>query len=160
MRKGWIKVKLAPANRYAYYLTPHGFAEKSRLTAQYLTISFNFFRRARAECSELLSECATRGWRRVGLAGVSDLAEIALLCAHEARVEIVGVIDPSVESEEFAGLPVVRRLSDLNAVSAVLVTDFRNPQAVFDELAIAMPSERLLTPPLLRIGRRPTALAE
>src|SRR5690606_37860641 len=45
--KGWIKIQQAPANRYAYYLTPTGFAEKTRLTRDYLTISFNFFRNAR-----------------------------------------------------------------------------------------------------------------
>jgi len=28
-----MKIKQAPANRYVYYLTPKGFAEKSRLTA-------------------------------------------------------------------------------------------------------------------------------
>ena len=33
-KKGLIKVSQAPANRYAYYLTPQGFAEKSRLTAE------------------------------------------------------------------------------------------------------------------------------
>src|SRR4051794_31761602 len=35
VRKGLIKVRQAPARRYAYYLTPKGFAEKSRLTASY-----------------------------------------------------------------------------------------------------------------------------
>ena len=35
-KKGFIKVQQVPSNRYAYYLTPHGFAEKSRLTAEYL----------------------------------------------------------------------------------------------------------------------------
>ena len=34
VRKGLIKVQQAPANRYLYYLTPKGFSEKSRLTAQ------------------------------------------------------------------------------------------------------------------------------
>ena len=48
--KGYIKVTHAPAKRYAYYLTPQGFAEKSRLTAQYLAISFDFFRLARSQC--------------------------------------------------------------------------------------------------------------
>ena len=47
VRKGLIKVKQIPPNRYLYYLTPKGFAEKSRLTASYLAHSFSFFRRAR-----------------------------------------------------------------------------------------------------------------
>ena len=33
VRKGLVKVSQVPLNRYAYYLTPQGFAEKSRLTA-------------------------------------------------------------------------------------------------------------------------------
>lgn len=40
IRKGLVKVSEAPAHRYAYYLTPHGFAEKSRLTVEYLSSSF------------------------------------------------------------------------------------------------------------------------
>ncbi|MFL6646678.1 MAG: winged helix-turn-helix transcriptional regulator, partial [Sulfurifustaceae bacterium] len=39
VRKGWIKISTAPANRYLYYLTPKGFSEKSRLTAKYLSTS-------------------------------------------------------------------------------------------------------------------------
>src|ERR1700737_1354976 len=44
VRKGLIKMRQGPINRYAYYLTPQGFAEKSRLTAEYLAVSFDFFR--------------------------------------------------------------------------------------------------------------------
>src|SRR5262252_9985769 len=44
VKKGLVKVHDAPARRYAYYLTPQGFAEKSRLTVQYLSDSFSFFR--------------------------------------------------------------------------------------------------------------------
>src|SRR5216110_111601 len=47
VKKGLVKIGQAPARRYAYYLTPHGFAEKSRLTVEYLSSSFSFFRRAR-----------------------------------------------------------------------------------------------------------------
>ena len=46
IRKGFIKITEAPANRYLYYLTPKGFTEKSRLTAKYLSSSFSFYRKA------------------------------------------------------------------------------------------------------------------
>src|SRR5215472_10062073 len=52
IKKGLVKVSQAPARRYAYYLTPQGFAAKSRLTMEYLSESFSFFRRARADCTE------------------------------------------------------------------------------------------------------------
>jgi hypothetical protein len=153
IRKGLIKVHQAPANRYAYYLTPKGFSEKSRLTALYLTTSFNFFRGARAQCDEILIECEARKWRRVALAGTSDLAEIAVLCAGDRAVEIAGIVDPAAAVVRFAGLPVVARLKELGPVSAVIVTDFRNPQAAFDTLIGTLPQERVLTPRLLGISR-------
>src|SRR5258708_35970541 len=90
--KGYIKVTHVPAKRYAYYLTPTGFAEKSRLTAQYLAISFDFFRLARGQCGALFAECEAQGWTRIALCGVGELAEIAMLCAASHGVQLVGLI--------------------------------------------------------------------
>ena len=50
-RKGLVKVSEAPANRYFYYLTPKGFAEKARLTGHYLASSLSFYRKAGESCS-------------------------------------------------------------------------------------------------------------
>lgn len=153
VRKGLVKVKQVPANRYAYYLTPKGFAEKSRLTAEYLSISFNFFRSARQQCVEVFNECADQGWRRIALAGIGDLGEIATLCAAEAPVELVGFFDPEAESDCFAGLPIARRLEALQPFDVLMITDFRSPQATFDALVGVMPRERVVAPKLLRISR-------
>ena len=160
IRKGLIKVQHAPANRYAYYLTPKGFAEKSRLTGEYLAISFNFFRGARAQCTAILDDCEARGWQRIALVGASELSEIAALCAQDHAVEIAGVVDDRLKRATFAGQRVVSRLAALGAVNAVMVCDMRNPQAAFDALALTLPRERVLTPPLLRISRKPPTLAE
>ena len=61
VKKGLIKVNQIPPNRYSYYLTPQGFTEKARLTSEYLSSSFNFFRKARAQCTEVIEACAARG---------------------------------------------------------------------------------------------------
>jgi len=162
VKKGYVKVRQIPANRYAYYLTPQGFAEKSRLTADYLSISFNFFRSSREQCAALFGICEKRRWTRVALAGCGDLAEIFTLCRREdSDVEIVGIINTSAGGEtmeRFAGLPVVRRLTDLNKVHAVVVTDIQNAQRVFEELTKAIPPERVLTAPLLKVSRTPPVL--
>src|SRR5713101_9048334 len=55
VKKGLVKVSEAPARRYAYYLTPQGFAEKSRLTVAYMSYSFSLFRRASSDYSKLLN---------------------------------------------------------------------------------------------------------
>lgn len=161
--KGLIKIRQAPLNRYAYYLTPRGFAEKSRLTAEYLAVSFDFFRSARRDCAALLAVCDGRGWRKVALAGAGELAEVAVLGATETGVEIVAVID--AVGERCAGKRVVRDLAGALALSegwldAVIVTDARTPQARFDAMLAAalergMAAERVLAPELLRITLRP-----
>ena len=88
VRKGLLKVNEVPERRYMYYLTPQGFAEKSRLTVEYLSVSFGFFRRAKAECGVLFNTTAERGFLRVALAGISDLAEIAMICALDTGVQV------------------------------------------------------------------------
>jgi DNA-binding MarR family transcriptional regulator len=156
VKKGLIKVKQIPPNRYAYYLTPKGFSEKSRLTAEYLSSSFNFFRKARRECGELLERCKTRGWTRVALCGTSDLGEVAVLCAREIEVELAGFVrrpGDAPAGQHFAGLPIAASLIELGRVDAVIVTDLNAPQAAFDDLCRAVPAERILTPKLLRISR-------
>ena len=55
--KGLVKIQQVPANRYAYYLTPRGFSEKSRLTAEYLNSSFSFYRRAKNDLSKIMATC-------------------------------------------------------------------------------------------------------
>ncbi len=113
VRKGLVKVNQVPANRYAYYLTPKGFSEKSRLTADYLSISFNFFRNARSECAAVFDECARRNWQRVALAGTGDLGEIAAMCAADLPIDLAGFYDPSAHEGRFAGMPVYRALHQL-----------------------------------------------
>src|ERR1700741_5622774 len=67
IRKGLIKVSEAPARRYQYYLTPHGFAEKTKLTVEYMSLSFSLFRRAKADCTAALEAAAGRGLTPVAL---------------------------------------------------------------------------------------------
>jgi len=154
VKKGLVKVSQVPANRYAYYLTPKGFAEKSRLTAEYLSSSFSFFRNARQQCTEAFLECGRRGWGRIALAGTGDLGEIATLCAVEAPVTLVGFVDAAAGApRRFAGLPVFAGLSDLEQIDAVLVTDLRQPQTTYEVMAAAVTPERVLTPKLLNVTR-------
>lgn len=153
VKKGFIKVSQVPANRYAYYLTPKGFAEKSRLTAEYLSSSFSFFRNARAQCTEALDACAARDWRRVALAGTGDLGEVATLCALETPVTLAGFVDGEAAQEKFAGLPVAANLADLGPVDAVLVTDLKRPQETFNAMAAVLDASRVFAPALLNVAR-------
>ncbi len=166
VRKGLVKMRQVPLNRYAYYLTPQGFAEKSRLTAEYLSVSLDFFRRARLDCVALFRECEARGWRTVALYGAGDLAEIAVLSSAETLVDALCVIDPGHAGRRCAGLPIdpdlVAALTRAGArgLDGVIVTDTRAPQASFAELRTAAAasgflSDRIAAPSLLRISPDP-----
>jgi DNA-binding MarR family transcriptional regulator len=152
-KKGLIKIKQVPKNRYAYYLTPKGFSEKSRLTAEYLAQSFNLFRAARREYGTLLATCGQQGWRDVILCGVGDIAEIATLCVGDSDTRLVGFYDPACGAKTFAGLEVFSDISALPKADAFIVTDLRDPQRTFNMVARVFPAERVLAPKLLGVSR-------
>jgi DNA-binding MarR family transcriptional regulator len=156
-RKGFIKIRKVPLNRYAYYLTPRGFAEKSRLTAKYLAVSLDFFRTARRDCTEVLGLCRARGWRHVALYGAGELAEIAVLSAGDADCEIAGIVDARAEGGHCAGRPVVKDAAAISGFDAIVVTDAATPQESFLAACaaanrIGLPAGRVLAPDLLRIA--------
>ena len=155
IKKGLVKVRSAPARRYAYYLTPQGFAEKSRLTVDYLSYSFGFFRQAKTDCSELFKAASARGVETILLVGQSDLAEIAALCAMERGIKIAGVVQRKAEKPEFIGFPV---FEDFDAVSnpfdAILITDVLKPHETCEAAIARFGAERVLVPDLLRVRMR------
>ncbi len=167
VRKGVIKVRQAPLNRYVYYLTPMGFGEKARLTAEYLSVSFTFFRDARAECAALFEHCAAKGLHSLALAGQGELAEIAILSAGDTNTNVVCVIDKASAGASCADRPVVADLKSAQALAvegldAVVITDVRAPQVTYKVICEAagkngLPVQNVFAPAILRITGRPSA---
>jgi DNA-binding MarR family transcriptional regulator len=150
VKKGLVKVTEAPARRYIYYLTPQGFAEKSRLTVEYLSVSFGFFRRAKAECGRVFGTAAERGFSRVALAGISDLAEIAMICALDTGVKVTGVVDSKATVSHFVGLPVASSFAAIaDACDAVMITDLQRTAELSEQASAVFAAERVLTPNLI-----------
>lgn len=155
IKKGLVKVHDAPARRYAYYLTPQGFTEKSRLTVDYLSSSFSFFRLAKGDCTRTFEAARAKGFTRFVLAGKSDLAEIAVLCAVEADVTISAIVDPRSDERRFLGVNVFNSYADVaGKFDAVIVTDVSGAGPSFEAAVEACGLERVLAPTLL--GLRPT----
>jgi DNA-binding MarR family transcriptional regulator len=157
IRKGLIKIKSVPPRRYAYYLTADGFLEKSRLTGEYLQASFGFFRLARKQCEAVLDECRQRGWKRIALYGLSEIAEVAQLCSPEFGVEVVGVVD--AKGGTLGNLKAVASLEELPQWDAILLTTVQDPQTAYDALIAATSADRVLSPRMLRVSRLPRAPA-
>lgn len=150
--KGLVKMRAVPTRRYAYYLTPKGFAEKSRLTVDYFSSSFSFFRRARADCSATLKDATARGWQRIALLGVSDLAEIAAICALETGIKIVAVVDPQSTLKKFVGVPVWTSLDEIrDRADCVVVTDLKTAHETAKAAVEEFGANRVLIPTLLGV---------
>ncbi len=153
IKKGLIKVTDAPARRYTYYLTPQGFAEKSRLAVEYLTYSLSFFRRARSDCTAVFDEAKRRGWSRMVLAGISDLAEISTICALESGIAIVGIVDANGGLERFVGIPVFASLAAMpEPFDGLLVTDIKNSAEIYLAAVKQLGANRVVAPALLGLS--------
>jgi DNA-binding MarR family transcriptional regulator len=146
VRKGLIKVSTVPARRYAYYLTPHGFAEKSRLTARYLSDSFSFFRQARSQCSEVFATAAARGQKRLILIGEGELAEIAGLVVRDHAIEIVAVIAAMTDADDLR-----RRVKTLKPLDGAVITALDGAQECHDAAFAVFGAGRVHAPALLRL---------
>lgn len=156
VHKGLVKVKDVPTKRFAYYITPKGFSEKSRLVAEYLTSSLTFFRQARDEYTDLYTQAQARGHKRIMLYGIGELAEIALLSAQEIQLELCGIVQSGSNQEHFSGLPVCSNLEAalLQDVDAVVITTMDTPQAAYDLLVQQIGAERVFAAPMLHISRK------
>lgn len=101
--KGYVRVKDFPRNRYAYLLTPQGFAEKSRLAYQHLSYFTGLYTVARQDYLDLFRGLEADGVREVVFCGVDEVAEIAYLSLQETSVQLVQVLEEGIPVGEFFG---------------------------------------------------------
>ena len=152
VKKGLVKVQQIPANRYAYYLTPQGFSEKSRLAREYFTQGFKFFRVARQQFLEIFSICEAKDWKNLALHGLTDMAEIAVMCARDQAIELEAIIDPSSSINFYSNVPVLAEIPKACHFDAIIITDLGNPEEEFEKLSGLMGSERVFAPKMLNIS--------
>jgi hypothetical protein len=150
LKKGWIKLRQVPKQRFFYYLSPQGFAEKARLTAQFLSYSFQFYRDARADLVALLSEAAGQGHKRLAVLGAGELAEITAIISDECPVEIVGFVAPGDGRRRLAGRPVVACWSDIEAADGAVFAILDHAQSAFGSFRAEHPAVEVFVPTRLR----------
>jgi len=149
VKKGWVKVSTAPANRYFYYLTPNGFAEKARLTGEFFSTSFALFRQSGDEYTLLLQQLAKQESARLLFVGLSDLTEIALMRALQAKLPVIGVYQPATNRNDFFGVPVISTMPDDDEFNVAVLTSMEQTTELLAELEQRLPSTSILVPPML-----------
>jgi len=133
--KGYVTVKAIPPKRYAYYLTPKGFAEKTRLTFHLLNDYTRIYREAKNNLKEIFSHLISSGVKRVVFAGVDEVTEIAYLTLQETGMILAGVADNEKVGQEFFGNHVVP-FEDINRFEydAIIVTSYLRRGQVLNAL--------------------------
>jgi len=122
--KGYITVKNIPSKRYAYYLTPKGFAEKSRLAYDLLSDYTRIYREAKNNYRQLFFELERAGAKRIVFAGADEVAEFAYINLQDSKLELVGVVDPDRAGEVFFGRKInpLTELKDMEYDSIVVTS--------------------------------------
>jgi DNA-binding MarR family transcriptional regulator len=150
LQKGWIRLRQVPKQRFLYYVTPKGFAEKARLTAEFLTSSYQFYRNVRADMGALMAEAAKDGHKRLAVLGAEELAEIIAIVSEESPVEIAGFIAADSTRTRIAGRPVVADWSSIEAADGAVLATFEDARSVYDDFCAEQPKIPVFVPRQLR----------
>ncbi len=106
-RKGLLKIRGENNRSLTYHLTHAGVLAKSALAVRWTLNTVDFYRQARYDVAQKMTAIAAAGHKTVVLYGVGELAEIAVIVAGEAGLEVKGLIDADdTGRESFLGLPI------------------------------------------------------
>jgi DNA-binding MarR family transcriptional regulator len=133
--KGFVRVNNFPKNRYAYLLTPTGFAEKSRLAYQHLSYFSGLYTVARQDYLKLFRKLALEGVKGVAFCGIDEVAEIAFLSLKETGLELETAMDSEAAGRKFMDRPVVSpALGLLSGNHRIVITSLKRGDALREEL--------------------------
>jgi len=133
--KGYITVRNIPSKRYAYYLTPNGFAEKSRLAYDLLQDYTRIYREAKNNYRQLFFELERGGVKRIVFAGADEVADFAYITLQDTKLELVGVVDTDKVGEMFFGRKIAP-VSGLKSMEydSIVITSYLNRDKVYEAL--------------------------
>ena len=134
-KKGYVKITTIPRNRVKYILTPKGFAEKSRLTYEFIQYSFHFYKEALGNLQDLLNKFEKSGVKKVVFYGAGDLAEIAFISLKATDITLIGVVDDVKKREKFLDYT-IRSIAELNKLDfdMIIITTIESKEAIFNKL--------------------------
>jgi DNA-binding MarR family transcriptional regulator len=98
-KKGYIKIKNLPRNRIKYIVTPKGFAERAKLTYNYLHRSINYYKEVRKKIENAYALMMASGVRNVLLWGDGEISELCYISTRGLPINVVGVVsDKRIEN--------------------------------------------------------------
>ena len=141
-----MKITAIPRNRVKYMLTPQGFAEKSRLTYEFIQHSFSLYKEALKKCEGLFNELEKRNVRKVVFYGVSDLTEITFVSLKATNIKLVGVVDDLKAGTQYLDFT-VRSTSELKNLEfdSIILTALETKEHMVKKLVEKnIPQEKII----------------
>jgi len=126
-RRGLIKLTGIPPRRIAYYLTPKGFTEKTKLTLNFFSYNIHHYAEMKKRIGKILLEMQDRGVKRVAFYGVNDEMEVAYVTLQGLDMKLVGILDDENNwGKEIFGYKIIGpgAVKNLNP-DAILITSMR-----------------------------------
>ena len=126
-RRGLIKLTGIPPRRVAYYVTPKGFTEKTKLTLNFFSYNIHHYVEMKKRIGKILLEMQNCGVKRVAFYGVNDEMEVAYVTLQGLDMKLVGILDDENNwGKEIFGYKVIGpgAVKSLNP-DAVLITSMR-----------------------------------
>jgi FlaA1/EpsC-like NDP-sugar epimerase len=138
INKGLVKAKGINHKRIAYYLTPKGLSEKTRLTYHFLQHSIRYYSNLKNNINAKLSLIARDGHSRIVFYGAGEIMEVAFIILNETNFKLLGIVDDDSSKQgikrfgfEVLGPQAIKKLSP----DAVLVTTIRYKDKVMSNLS-------------------------
>jgi len=136
VKKGFVKISTIPKQRIKYIITPHGAAEKSRLTYLYVQQSYHFYKEARKKLRNLYAELENQGIANLVFYGAGDLAEIAYISLQQTSMKLIAIVDDEKIDIRFMKIPVTDpALLDTISYDRIIVTAVNSRSAILHKLA-------------------------
>ncbi len=137
VEKGWIRVKNISPKRYAYFVTPQGMAEKTRMVKDYMSHSLTLFRESRAQAEIFFTKAQQLNYKKIAIVGEGDLAEIIQLVAQAYPFDI----------------HLISKESAFKNYDAIFIADLHDPQTIYDSAVKALTAQRVFALEVLHIKR-------
>jgi DNA-binding MarR family transcriptional regulator len=124
-RRGWIRIMGLNHHKIGYYLTPKGFAEKTKLTLHLISWTAQHYSTLKDIIGRRLLEMQNAGIERVVFYGLGDEMEIAYITLQGVNLKLVGIVEDEdkIVPKEIFGFE-LKEISQIEALQpdAVLIT--------------------------------------
>jgi len=145
-RRGWIRIVGLNHHRIGYYLTPKGFAEKTRLVLHLFNWTVQHYSTLKEIIGKRLLEMQNEGVERIVFYGISDEMEIAYVTLQGLTVKLVGIVEDEekINKKEVFGFELkgVNQIETLKP-DAVLITSLTGQHEKQEKLRKFVDSQRV-----------------